>query len=233
VFQQAILKDDKDQPIRDTQGKTIPQLLLLPRICFACHHCWGEEMSKAIMLHFWEVEFQSQLNFQMVFDELEDTLNHEDVAVVKEVGTIQRKTLPPIDFTEKVSDNVTRKTRVIRKRKPLWLIGFSPASGVLNANRPILNYINKRNDGCGIGLLEDAFTGTKVLFKGSAVPGDKWKRLVSLIQFKEDGHWHDPSSNPKEAAPFILNGNKAHQYVPRSGISLDTLAQLVRKIFHS
>jgi hypothetical protein len=64
------------------------------------------------------------------------------------------------------------------------------------------------------------------------VPQDKWERLVKLIATREAECWHVIYSPSGGMAPFIVNGNKANQHVPRTGLDVTTLSQLVRRTFY-
>jgi hypothetical protein len=109
---------------------------------------------------------------------------------------------------------------------------MTPAAGIARANQAIASLFNKDNAGCGLILIKDSSLGTSVLFKGSGIPEDKWQALVALIKSKEDECWHVIYNSGGTIAPFIINGNKAHQYVPRSTLDATTLVELVKRTFY-
>jgi hypothetical protein len=74
--------------------------------------------------------------------------------------------------------------------------------------------------------------GTSALFKGTHIPEDKWQRLVRVIESKEDECWHIIERSDGTIAPFILNGNKTHQYVPRTALDDKSLVELIKRTFY-
>ena len=231
VFGKAVLKSAKG-PIIDANGNNVPQILILSRICFACYKCWGEKITNMIMLHFWETEFQNQINFLALFEELDKAFkNQKSVNKRTRLGVIRREILHPIEIRKKISDKNTHQTKYIRRQSPLWVINIRPTSDVFNANQATLNYINKNNNGVGLILIEDTYIGTKTLFRGEAIPSTNWAKLTHLIESIEPQCWHDPSTDPNQPAPFIINGSKAHQYVLCSRLDMDALCMLVKRCF--
>jgi hypothetical protein len=180
------------------------------------------------MMHFWETEFQKQINFLSLISELENiSLNHHPVDKRTSVGVIRREVLQDIQIT----DRGTHQKKAINRRIPLWMFNIVPKSDVFAAHQPILYYINKHNYGCGIVLIDDPILGTKTLFRANSIPSDKWGKLINAITSIEPQCWHDPSTDPSRPAPFINNGNKAHQYVQRSALDLHSLCELARNVF--
>lgn len=231
VFGKAVLKSAKG-PIIDTNGNNIPQILILSRICFACYKCWGEKITNMIMLHFWETEFQKQINFLAMFEELDKAFkNQKSVNKRTRLGLIRREILHSIEIRKRIIDKNTHQPKYIQR--PLWVINIRPTSEVFNANQATLNYINKNNNGVGLILIEDTYIGTKTLFRGEAIPSTNWAKLTDSIKSTEPQCWYDPSTDSNQPAPYIINGNKAHQYVPCSGLDMDILCMLVKKYFWS
>jgi hypothetical protein len=242
VFQDAVLRDRRG-PLRDAAGQPIPQLLVLSRVCFACEHCWGTKLRDVITTHFWEQEFQKQLNFYAVEDAIESLFVQGKGRAVTPVGVFTKTVLPEIE-----ADVRTRGPRpqTQKKRRPVWVITVTPAAGIFKPNQAISSFINKKNEGCGLILVRDSMLGTSALFKGSAIPPAQWHRLVSEIVNKEgesnpplagnqsepSGCWHVTYDSSGGMAPFILNGNKSHQYVPRSGLDATALCELVKRTFY-
>ena len=102
----------------------------------------------------------------------------------------------------------------------------------INENNSIGRDNNGRPMGCGLVLVLDTVRGTSVLMRSSGIPEDKWERLVKLIKEKEGECWHVTPNSSGGIAPFIVNGNRAHQYVPRTGLDISTLSRLVQKTFY-
>ncbi len=231
VFANAVLKGSGGTVLKDTLGNTIPQLLILSRICFASYYTWGEEITNLLMMHFWEVEFQNQLNFISFSNELEKVLiNMRDTDSRTPVGIIRAKILPNIEIQKAIPNSQNKQQKVISLRKPVIILNLVPRGDIFSANKPSLNYLNSHNDGCGIVFLEDPLLGTKTLFRASNFPNDKWVKLINVIKSIEPNCWYDPSTDPLRPATFINNGNKAHQYVQRSGLDLLSLADLIKNI---
>lgn len=235
-FAEAILKKNETHngkrvkvPIMDAAGNEIPQLLLLSRVIFACEHCWGTNLRDIIATHFWEVAMLGQLNFYPAQDAIREMFDKNVNRMVSPVGFLRREILPPMNLGG-------------GWRCPVWIVSIAPDSSAVLPNRAIVNYINENNNidprnkreqkGCGLVLVQDTFRGTSVLFKCSGVPEHKWRQLVDLIKTRENECWHVVSNPDGGIASFIVNGNKAHQYVPRTGLDVTTLAALVRRTFY-
>lgn len=234
VFSEAVLRKNEDRngkivkvPILDTAGNEIPQLFLLSRVIFACECCWGENLRDVIATHFWEVAMQGQLNFILVRRAVAEMFNKNVKRLVSPVGFLCREILPPMNVGG-------------GQRCPVWVVSIAPDSSVFLANKGIMNFINGENNipnnrgtpkGCGLVLVQDRSRGTSALFKCSGIPEHKWEMLVELIQSRERECWH-VIRNPGGIAPFILNGNKTHQHVPRTGLDITTLTGLVRHTFY-
>ena len=218
IFKDAVLQD-RTGPIKDSSGNYIPQLLLLARVCIACEKCWGEKISNVITTHFWEVEMQKQLNFYLVKDAVAELFTKNVDRLVCPAGFLRKQILPSIDLGK-------------GQQAQVWIVSISPEVSVFRPNQGISNYINKKNAGCGLILIQDTVRGTNALSMCSGVPQSKWKLLVDLIVSKEPDYWHVTTQASGDIAPFILNGNKAHLYKPRSGLDVNILADLVRKTFY-
>ena len=237
VFKDAFLRDRKGI-IKDANGEAIPQLLVLSRVCFACEYCWGAKLRDVITTHFWEQEFQKQLNFYAVEEAIESLNAQKITRAVTPAGLFTKTVLPDI-FADVRSGGP--QSPLLKKKQPVWVVSVTPAFGIFKPNQAISNFINKHNAGCGLILIRDTITGTSALFKCSAIPTAQWERLVSKIIEKEGkvvpglepmGCWHVTYDSGGGVAPFILNGNRAHQYVPRSGLDATVLCELVNRTFY-
>jgi hypothetical protein len=242
VFRDAFLRNRRG-PINDAAGQPIPQLLILSRVCFACEHCWGTKLRDVITTHFWEQEFQKQLNFYAVEDTIKSLFATGKGRAVTPIGAFTRTGLPEIMADVRTAG---AQQQIQKKKRPVWVVSVTPAAGIFKPNQAISSFINKNNGGCGLILVRDTMVGTSALFKCSAIPQTQWQRLVSEIINKEgesnpslagnesesSGCWYVPRDSGGGIAPFILNGNKSHQYVPRSGLDATALCELVKRTFY-
>lgn len=229
AFADAFLMQDEKTPIRDATGAPIPELFILGRVCFACEQCWGANIRDLIATHFWEVAMQGQLNFYPIKRSVEEMFNRNLAKLVTGVGFLRKEILPPIGLGG-------------GWKCPVWIVSISPNSSVFLPQKGIQNFINENNNidpgnkknkkGCGLVLIHDSIQGTSALFKCSGVPESKWERLVKLIKEKESDCWHIVPNRKGGIAPFVVNGNKTHQYVPRTGLDITTLARLVQRTFY-
>jgi hypothetical protein len=230
VFNEAVLKA-RNKLITDNIGNSIPQLLILSRICFACYNCWGENITHMIMTHFWETEFQNQINFRTLYKEMDKLfVNNKSVDQMIQLGIIRRNILF-VDIKKEFFDRSTQQKRYIGVKSQLWVINIRPNVDVFNPHRVALNYINKNNNGLGIVLIEDTYIGSKTLFKGQSFPVENWNNLISILKSIEPACWYDPSPDPNQPAPFIINGGEARQYVLLSGMDIDALCMLIQRAF--
>jgi hypothetical protein len=227
VFKQAVLQN-RYGPIKDTRGQSIPQLLLFSRVCFACEQCWGPQVRDMIATHFWEGELQNHLNFGEVEEAIDAAVRGQQTRAITPVGTITRHVLREADAM--VAER--RGGRKELKRIKPWVLTMTPAAGVSRASQALQHYLNKHNFGCGLILVKNSGLGTAALFKGASVPEGRWQRLVQLITSKEQECWHVIHQSTGTIAPFIVNGNKTHQYVPRSALDSTTLVELAKKTLY-
>jgi hypothetical protein len=217
TFQQAIL--------RPPSGKSLPQLLVISRICFACENCWGEPIRDIIATHFWEGELQNHLHFYAVEDAVKAAIRSQRIKVSTSVGTITHNILREME----IMAPDYRGGPLKKRRVNVLVVTMTPAAGVSRVHQAIQNYLNENNHGCGFILLKNAALGTSALFKGSHIPEEKWQKLVNVITSREGDCWHVIERSDGKIAPFILNGNKTHQYVPRTGLDDKALVELVRR----
>jgi hypothetical protein len=217
TFQQALL--------RDHSGRSFPQLLLLSRICFASEYCWGPQIRDIIATHFWEGELQNHLHFYAVEEAVDMAVKGQKIKVSTPVGSITHNVLREMEIM--APDG--RKGPLRRQRANVWVLTMTPAAGVARAHQAMQNYLNDNNYGCGFILLKNSALGTSALFKGSHIPEEKWQKLVNIITSKERDCWHVIHRSDGKIAPFILNGNKTHQYVPRTALNDKALVELIKR----
>lgn len=209
------------------KGQDLPQVLVAPFLAVAAQEAWGTEIAYFLMVHFWESEVLKNLHFQKVTGLLGECL--------------QDRQRPRLAFNSDCSVGcfIVREKAFKGKRKfrqggeqdakfpsPLWILSCRHNNFILQPNKAMLSFIREENFGIGLVFSENTKEATKVLFKGSHVPDPFWNTLVERIQDIEPNLW----VRPQPTAPFIVNGNAAHQYVELSSLTAIRLAKLCRAI---
>ncbi|MEW5852430.1 MAG: hypothetical protein AB2A00_26825 [Myxococcota bacterium] len=226
VFQQASLPAPGGGAQRDASGNEIPQLMVLGRVCRALNEAWGPMVADAVMMHFWEVELQRELNFRAFAAALDSLPAGADQPghTASELGRVRKEVIKGVRWQEQSRHRSSSKVE-----HTVWVLSVTPRSGVFNAHQVALNFINTKNNGLGLVLLEDGVLGTKTVFRAQSIPEPIWRSVMDELLGREPGCWYDASSGKGVSAPFLSNGNKAHQYVPRSGIDCQALASVVAR----
>ncbi|MCY1660129.1 hypothetical protein [Chryseobacterium sp. SL1] len=203
------------------------QLLLLGRVCFAMEHCWGEKTASIIMMHFWEILYQGQAAFMEISSELEQLKNGQ-TAIHSKYGIFHKKEIDNHRIKAMSAFNLKLKKDF---EHVCWIMHGDQTPIMLMGNRPLINFLNRNNSGFGIVFLEDSFSCTKAIFKGPTFPQRYWEKLVDLIYKREPEAWHKTlSMKTGDYAPFLINGNRSHQYVPVSELNVDDLEDLLKKL---
>jgi len=232
AFERAYLKDPTDKFIPDSNGNKVPQYLLLSRICFALHQCWDSGIATFIMNHLWETEIMKQINFSAVKAEISDLLvRNRSVDKSTKIGYISKRTLKSIDIRKETIDRQTRQKIIVNTKAPLWVIYAKPYADYFQTQKVITNIINENNDGCGLVIIENTVIGTKLLSRGSSIFNNNWRALTKQVMSFEPEKWYDPTLDPAKPTFFIINGNKSHQYILKSGLDLESLCSLSEKFF--
>lgn len=227
VAADAVLRKGRDV-VRDDDGQPVGQLLTLGRICVAAEVCWGENARDVIATHFWESEVQKQLNFLEVQRTVERIHSSKSGRTVSNAGTVTLDVLDPVD----VEVQNQRSSKREKRRQPVWVITMAARPHVFQPNQALMYHLNQRNAGCGVVLIRNTTIGTCALFAGSSIADVRWERLVNLLSSVEEECWHVVRNPNGGIAPFVLNGNRAHQYVPRSNLDRASLVEVVRKAFY-
>jgi hypothetical protein len=219
VFKKAYLKDSNSREIVGSDGKRSEQIFVLSRVCFGMENTWGKEIADMIMMHLWEVIFQQQLSYLTLMEVLEQQNGKTgDINETTSIGVVKRRV---IDV--KIEENNRSY------KQPMWILGISPKNDIIEANKAALSIINDNNNQCGIILLEDDVLGIKTIFKAKNTPSDIWGKITGILLEVEPDCWYQPSNDSGEQAPFICNGSKAHQYMPRSGVDVDVIVKIVKE----
>lgn len=204
------------------------QLLVMPYLAGLCQDFWGPELGQIILVHFWEARILSMLDFDVVMRSLNDTVGRgiDDCSGMSTpAGIIDFRRLP-----------LSAPGRDGTKRN-VWLIGLQLEGRIHDAKSAMINFLAKANDGVGYVLLKNAVTGAIVLSKGMNVPSSQWEALAGRLVEREGssdtlpvaGCWHVTRNAQGRLADFLLNGNAAHQYVPRTVLSVDLLADFLQE----
>jgi hypothetical protein len=232
VFKEAGLKAKVANRVvtqKDSSGQEVPQLLIASRVIYACRQCWGEGIATLIALHIFEVEYQAQLNFKAVFQEIKSMFDNRYSEVNTPIGLLEQSSLPPV-FIKGV-----RKQRgfatPFEGSYPLIVIGVSPDPGVIKPNRAARSFINKEKSGLGIILVNDTTLGTKAVFKCDNTPYPKWAKLCAALQDLEPNSWSWQQS-AGQGYDYILNGTRAHRHMEPSSLTFRTLARLLKSTFY-
>lgn len=224
------LPNGKTQPLLTKNQRKIQQRLVLPWLAQSCLECWGPQLAYIIMSHFWEASMMSDISVARVQTELEKHIGdgHSDCTTDTPAGELQFKSLrsltvrPPVP---KGSGSV-----------PTWIIIFKPRPGIVSAKQAIARYISQRNGGVGLSAIVSPGTGTTLLSRSQALPDELWQGLTKRLLEREGdsadrdvaGCWYLLVNEGGRIADFLLNGNKAHQYVPRTALrDVDSLSQLL------
>jgi hypothetical protein len=219
IFKDAVWKR-KDRsgfmaPVRQ-EGRTIPQILLLPRMILANREFWGEETGTFLNFHFLELLLADQLSFRQVRNLLDATDWRADFDTRTEVGDLGFR-------------------RMDAKRGGHWLLNFECGSTSLAVSRAVKHYFNEgEKNRSGVLLVRNTSLNTKALSRLGKFPQELWTRLVDFLIDREGstdnpasmGCWH-LEKRDGVYADFLLNGNPAHQYTPRSALDLDTLRRVL------
>ena len=126
-----------------------------------------------------------------------------------------------------------RKQEWAKKSSPaasesnLWILYCSSDGTVMKAKQALDNYLVKHNFGIGLILLEDRTEGTKALFRCRFLDERFFDAIVQRIRSVEPDYWY----RVQPSAPFILNGNATHMYVPKSSLTHRTLDGICRAVY--
>jgi len=193
----------------------------------AAQEAWGSELAYFLMVHFWESEVLKNLHFEKVTGLLTKCFEDRQQTRVVYSHDCSMGGLILRDKSFK-GKKFLRQGGAVDAKYPssLWILSCRHNNFVLQPNKAMGSFIRKENFGIGLVFCENTKEATKVLFKGSYLPETFWDALVSRIQRAEPDLWY----RPQPTAPFIVNGNAAHQYMELSALTPARLARLCREI---
>jgi len=219
--------DGKKVKELDRNNKPIQQLAVMPYIAAICQEYWGPVLGQIILSHFWEARITRQMTFLRVRNALEKELkdfSKNYPFINSEVGNISLHLCN--SFT--VLDGSLQTPVVIE---------VNARPDIINAKSAIDDFLASYCHGYGYALLHQQNTGTKVLTKGKNITYDEWVKLCDLLidiegnsDEKPAGCWHKIENMEGKLESFLLNGNAAHQYVPKSSITGEGLKALIDRI---
>ncbi|NUM34240.1 MAG: hypothetical protein HUU50_06840 [Candidatus Brocadiae bacterium] len=214
--------------VLDKQNRKIPQRMTIDKIALAVVECWGPILGQIIMTHIWEAKVLTQLSFERIKLEL-------DHHIVQETHDFDEHTsIGRLSFRCFFQQMPTGSRQGM---KNIWLLSLEPNTNIIAPNKALLNFLKNQNNGVGLFLIANKQHGTHAIFKGHGFPYERWKRIVDRLQQAEGdvdspclpGCWHKVTDEQGIYAEYILNGNKAHQYVPKSRIDVDTLGEIIKQ----
>ncbi|MDR0861750.1 MAG: hypothetical protein LBN30_03110 [Oscillospiraceae bacterium] len=224
-------------PRKSKSGRTTAQIMLMPYIAAAVQRYWGAELGELILAPFWHTRIAREMAHTRVSraltrDAKPTGAGYEELQT--EVGRVTLIRCLPAEIP--IADGVSMTGES-------WIIDFD-ADETVAAPGAINRYLQTNNNGLGYTIFRDAHSGTIVLSKGSSTPESEWVAVVNALledegssdaqdlapsatgEPAEIGCWH-VTRNANGYAAFLLNGNPAHRYVPKSAICADMLADIV------
>lgn len=222
-----ITKEDgtKEKKV-NKNNKPIPQLITVPYLAGICQDVWGPEIGQLLMVHLWETRILTNMDYVKALKEISNTIGSGDSE--KDCQT----SIGRITFRKGKKMIVDAHGQ---KRSP-WVIEVKLNPDINNA-KAIGSFIENNNAGVGYCFLKYARTGTAALYKCNGIQREKWGTLIKLLVGREGnsdetppGCWHVTTNERGNAAPFLLNGNPAHRYTPRTDLTADLLAEFIDSI---
>jgi len=211
--------------IRVKAGNQANQCLIIFFLAALLQRYWGPVLGQIMMSHYWEVLLQGQLTYIGILKELDK--------LVQPSAQHSTRSTPYGEITF-IDTGLKRAGTGSGPTRSVWILEIVPRQGVVDARSPLTGFINKNNVGVGYVLLRARDAGNNVLSKGKAISQGDWETLCDQLIALEGnsnenpaGCWHRTQDNQELSASFLLNGNAAHQYVPKSQLSAVTLAQLL------
>ncbi len=211
-----------------TENGAIEQNLILHKLAYALDRCWGASISKFIMMHLWQVEFQFQMSFEKIEQEIK-ALNYPNKEVSTAFGTIQIIEIKGIEFdpVQKESDRVKKN---FKQGQPFRILyGTISNPQYPNLATVLKKILNTKYHGFGFILLKDKIINSTMISNGTTVPYCFWEYVSKDIRNIEPDKWFQLLNDGK-CVDFILNRTKSHQeHLPTDKITLDFLIQKVNE----
>jgi hypothetical protein len=209
-------------------GKTTEQIMMMPYIAALCLKYWGFELGQLILAPFWQTRIAREMAHTRATRALTRELRltgAECETIETSVGRAEVIRCLPAELP--ISEGVTMTAES-------WVIDFE-AGAQVSSPSAINRFLQTNNNGLGYTIFRDGRTGTIVLSKGSSTPQSEWETVCGALIEDEGssdnadgslGCWH-ATRGAAGLAGFLLNGNPAHRYVPKSAIDAGALADIV------
>ncbi|MEQ1886552.1 MAG: hypothetical protein ABL967_15920 [Bryobacteraceae bacterium] len=206
----------------EIDGIEHPQLLVAPFLTQAATIAWGKEIAYFLMVPLWEAEILGNLHFRRAEALLERSfLDHDKPKTIyTSECSMGGRVISRLRFVGK--QQVRGKSQPAPRPSPIWILGCRHNNFLLQPNKAMRRFLSQHNFDVGLIWSENTAESTKVVFKGDGFPHALWLRLIAALQAREPGLWY----HPVETAPFIINGNASHRYVPLSALNPANLARL-------
>lgn len=210
------------------EGENIEQNLVIHKLCYALERCWGHSIATFVMSHLWQAEFQFQISFGHIQEEIKK-LHYPETETISNFGSIQILEIetPDIAPFQKESDRVKKH---FKENQPIRIIYGSLSNPKYSNLATVLkNIVSKKYQGYGLILLKDKMLNITMVSAGSTVPYKFWKFISDSIIEEEPNRWFQLIAKG-EYASFILNRTQSHQEdLPTEIVDLDFLKTLVVK----
>jgi hypothetical protein len=205
------------------------KVLSLHPIILAGLQYWGEETTRQLMWPFLDAYYRHWVTFDEITRTLDALQADADLpAQLGPLGTIELRVVSPASMRLQLQLNNSVLTRSVTT--PLWIGRMHTTPEAILPHRVIDQFIRRHNWGAGVVLIEDMGTGTKYLAKGYGVSDLFWGHLVDAVVAHDGAGVWTVLQHQQQLAPFILNGNKTHRYVPNSTLSIDVLEKLIVQV---
>jgi hypothetical protein len=211
-----------------TENQVVEQNLVLHKLAYALDRCWGLEISKFIMMHLWQAEFQFQMAFAKIDQQIKD-LKYPNKETPTEFGVIQIIEIENVSFIpiQKEDDKVKKNFKIGQPFRILYGTISNPQYP--NLASVLKKILNTKYHGFGLILLKDKIINSTMVSNGTTTPYLFWEYISNEIQKTEPKRWFQLNNNDTYA-DFILNRTKSHQeHLPTEKIDLKFLSDLVKK----
>jgi hypothetical protein len=206
----------------DAAGAVIPQLLLFPYLPTLMEKYWGATLSGMLLYPFWEARIDREVSAFRILRELKRVLlplTQEHIDVATSFGSVT------LLFCSQEQETPLRILEVRSATEELYPNTFN-------------RFTRLAYEGKGCVLIHNERSHTTFLGKGYGLTDELWAKICEeVIRWEGEsnpgehgcGCWH-MIRKKTQIAPFLLNRNPAHQYVPETQLNARILADIICKI---